>query len=242
MNDIQPILVVIPAYCEEASLGRTLEELLSRPDRNWDIVVVDDSSADATVEVARAYPVKVLQLSHNLGIGGAVQTGFRYSARHGYPVTIQFDADGQHPAEAIAVLAAPILEGRADMVSGSRFLETGGFKSTFSRRIGIQVLAGLIRALTRVRITDPTSGFRAFGPEATKLLAREYPTDYPEPEAIILLSKHKFRMEEIPVRMRDRTGGQSSISGWKSAYYMIKVILALLVASVQNRLPFNREV
>jgi glycosyltransferase involved in cell wall biosynthesis len=243
MASTHPILVVIPAYCEEESLGTTLEELLSVPDRRWDVVVVDDSSSDGTVEVARRHHVEVLCLAHNLGIGGAVQTGFRYAARAGYPVTVQLDADGQHPADAIDSLAEPILRGEADVVIGSRFLEAGGFKSTASRRAGILVLSRLVSWIVRSRITDPTSGFRAFGTEATRLLAREYPVDYPEPEAVVLLSKHGFRLLEIPVHMRTRRGGASSIAGWKSLYYMVKVILALLVASAQKRIPFHgREV
>jgi glycosyltransferase involved in cell wall biosynthesis len=178
----------------------------------------------------------VLDLPCNLGIGGAVQTGFKYADRHGYDVAIQFDADGQHLAGEIEKLLAPLRDGSADVVLGSRFLGLDSFRSTAARRLGIWVFYKVNSALVGQAITDNTSGFRAYSRRAIAFLADHYPTDYPEPEAVVLLKKHGFSLAEVPVAMQERQGGASSIHGLGSLYYMVKVLLAITMTSLRKPL------
>jgi glycosyltransferase involved in cell wall biosynthesis len=178
---------------------------------------------------------KVIDLSSNLGIGGAVQTGFKYASRNGYRVAIQFDGDGQHIAAEIPNLLKTLEDSGSAMVIGSRFLQPhNGFRSTFARRIGIRIFGLLNSLLIGQRITDSTSGFRAYNRPAIEFLAINYPSDYPEPETVILLGKNGFRMSEVFSMMRERQGGDSSISGLTGIYYMIKVILAVLMAVLRK--------
>lgn len=229
------ILVIVPAYNEEQSVGKVLEELAG-VELPLDILVINDGSSDGTSRVARdSGLVGVIDLPNNLGIGGAVQTGFKYAARNGYAVAVQFDADGQHLAGEIPGLVAALRDREAGMVIGSRFLEeSAGYRSTFIRRIGIRLFQLVNSLLTGQRITDNTSGFRAYDRQAIEFLARHYPVDYPEPEAVILLGRNGFRITEIFVRMRERQGGDSSIRGVAGVYYMAKVLLAILMTAFRK--------
>jgi len=221
-------LVIIPALNEEKSIPGVIEDL--RKNRiDADIVVVDDGSADRTGEVARSLGVKVISLPFNLGIGAAMQTGYRFAERNGYEVAVQFDADGQHRADQIAELIKPITGGKADMVVGSRFLEKGYYEAEASRFMGIKILSFIISLVTRQRITDPSSGFRAMNRGIIEYYTCRYPEDYPEPEAIVLLHKAGFSIVEVPALMEKRLIGTSSITLLRGFYYMIKVLLAIIV-------------
>jgi glycosyltransferase involved in cell wall biosynthesis len=231
------LLVIIPAFNEEANIGAVIAAL--RKDApEADIVVVNDGSGDSTALVARSAGVGVLNHPYNMGVGAAMQTGYRYARLRGYDVAVQVDADGQHPTEAIARLVAPVVEGRADLVVGSRFLTETGYRPTLARAAGIALLSRVVSVVTGMRVTDPTSGFRAAGRRAIGFLSECYPDDYPEPESIVLLEKRGFGVIEVPVRMRSRAGGRSSITAAKSIYYMVKVLLAIFVDLLKRaRLP-----
>ena len=222
------ILIIIPAYNEEESLPGVMQDLRNHaPDA--DILVVDDGSRDRTAEVARQTGVKVASLPYNLGIGGAMQTGFQYARNNGYDIAIQFDGDGQHMAAEIGELLDQLRHGRADIVVGSRFLNRGEYRPPFFRKIGIWVFSTVLSAIIGIPVTDTTSGFRAANRRVIEFFARSYPEDYPEVESLVLLHRAGMTIAEVPVRMRDRTGGCSSITPIRSAYYMIKVLLAVFV-------------
>ena len=220
------ILVIIPASNEENSIVYVVNGVKQQ---GYDYIVINDGSTDNTLEVCLRNKIKVINLPRNLGIGGAVQLGHKYAYRNGYDVDVQIDGDGQHDISFIPLLVKEIENG-ADLVIGSRFLEdTPGFKSTFMRRVGIKWLSGLIRLIYKERITDPASGFRASGKRAIELFSRKYPIDYPEPESIAELLNFKMTIVEVPVHMNERTRGKSSVGFLDSAYYMIKVTLAILI-------------
>ena len=222
------ILIIIPAYNEEECLPGVMQDLRSHaPDA--DILVVDDGSRDRTAKVARQAGVKVASLPYNLGIGGAMQTGFQYARNNGYDIAIQFDGDGQHMAAEIEILLDPLQKGRADIVIGSRFLKRGDYRPSFFRRIGISIFSTVLSAIMGMPVTDTTSGFRAVNSRVIEFFARVYPEDYPEVESLVLLHRAGMTIAEVPVRMRDRTGGRSSITPIRSVYYMIKVLLAVFV-------------
>lgn len=224
-----PVLIVVPAYNEERCITRTLAEISE--ECPWaDVVVVNDGSRDATGKAAAAFGYPVLSLPFNLGIGGAVQTGFQFAVRNGYSVVVQLDADGQHPARAVRGLIQPVLDGTCDVVIGSRFLEHGAYRQTVSRLIGIRILATLISRIIRQPITDPTSGFRAYSRDTVRHLATEYPYDYPEPETLVYLGRRSYRLCEVAVRMRPRRDGVSSIGLAVGGKYMFKVLVAILVS------------
>lgn len=239
-NDSQPgtrnrNLVIMPAYNEQDSVGRVVEALhLHLPD--FDIIVIDDGSTDATARCVPAY-ARVVSLPFNLGIGGAMQTGYRFAAMHGYEVAVQVDADGQHPPESVSKLVEHMKKTGADMVLGSRFLEPGHYDQTFARMLGIRLLGGLIRVLTGRRITDCTSGFRAVNGRVIRAYAYWYPDDYPEPEVVLLLLRCGFRIEEVSTHMLQRTTGQSSIPLMRGLFYVAKVSVCLLLDTIRNPWP-----
>lgn len=219
-------LIVIPAFNEEENILAVVRRVEAA---GYDYLVVNDGSTDGTARVCRENAINFVDLFYNLGIGGAVQTGHLYALQHGYDVDVQVDGDGQHDISYVPRLLEEIAAG-ADLVIGSRFVErTDGFQSSALRRAGIKWLKGCIRHVTGLMITDSTSGFRASGPRALELFSADYPTDYPEPESIVIAAKRGLTVKEVPVVMRERQGGASSISALKSVYYMIKVTLAILI-------------
>ncbi len=229
------LLIVVPAYNETGNIVAMLNEL-KLSGFVADVLVVNDASVDTTAAEAKNMGVKVVSLPFNLGIGGAVQTGLLYAKRKGYEVAFQVDADGQHDPQFLKDLLAPILSNKADLVIGSRFLPPHlGYQSSMIRRVGINFFATVISVLIGSKITDPTSGFRAFNRKSIELYAAEYPHDYPEPEAIVLASLSGLKIREVPVQMRKRVGGVSSIRYLKTLYYMIKVTLAILLDMLKER-------
>jgi glycosyltransferase involved in cell wall biosynthesis len=222
------ILVIVPAFNEEETLGDVLRRTrVSLPE--GDILVVNDGSVDATASIAREEKVLVLEHPYNMGIGATMQTGFLYALRNGYDVAVQVDGDGQHMPEFIPALLRPVLEGRCNLAVGSRYLSDEGFKSTFFRKLGIRFFSRLVWIFTRKRFTDPTSGFRAVDRNGIKLFAKDYPSDYPEVEALILSHKKGWHVLEVPTRMEQRQGGTSSINFLSALYYMLKVTLSVSV-------------
>ena len=228
-------VAIVPAYNEAESIASVVEEIRAF-DPDFEIVVVDDGSLDGTGETAERHGARVLRLPFNLGIGGAVQTGFRYAHENGFELVLRVDGDGQHDAAEAGRLAEPVLAGEADVAVGSRFTGAEGYRSSRSRRVGIRVLAWVVSRLVGERVTDPTSGFQVANRRAIELFAADYPHDYPEVEATVLAAKHRLRRTEVAVSMRERAAGRSSIGAVRSVYYMCKVLLALFVGL------FRREV
>lgn len=228
------VLVIVPALNEESNIGHTVESLRTCG-ISLDVLVVDDGSSDGTARVARETGAIVVSLPHNLGIGGAVQTGLIYARDRGYSYAMQFDGDGQHNSSAIPVILDRVIENETDVAIGSRFLCAGGFKSSAARRVGIRIFTAAIYLTTGLMITDSTSGFRAFNRQAIRFLAEHYPCDYPEVEAVVLLRRNGFRIHEYPVTMSERLHGVSSITLAKSVYYMLKVTLAIFVSAMRSR-------
>jgi glycosyltransferase involved in cell wall biosynthesis len=227
-------VAIVPAFNEEEAVTRVIDELRAF-DPGLEVVVIDDGSTDRTAETARACGASVVQLPFNLGIGGAVQTGFRYAWEHGFDVAVRVDGDGQHDPAELGAILQPVLADEADIAVGSRFIGGEGYRSSRSRRIGIRLLAWIVSALTRQKITDPTSGFQAANRLGIRLFAADYPHDYPEAEATVMVFKHRLRMAEVPVAMRARESGQSSITAVRSVYYMVKVVLAIFVALFRRK-------
>lgn len=226
-------LVIIPALNEEDSIAHVITQI--REHAPWaDIAVINDGSTDSTGKIAEEYGAIVLHMPYNVGIGSAVQAGFIYAARNSYEVAVQNDGDGQHNPAEIPLLVQALLDSNADLMIGSRYIEDRGYVTPVERRVGIHILAWIVSIITGKRFTDPTSGFRASNRRTIELCARIYPYDYPEPEAIPLLHRAGLRVCEIPVTMNPRYGGKSSITPLRSAYYMIKVILAILVGLLRK--------
>ena len=228
------LVAVVPAWNEEGAIGRVVDEIRAF-DRTATIVVVDDASSDETAGVAEAHGATVLRLPFNVGIGGAVQTGFRYARDEGYDVAVRLDGDGQHDAAELGTLLALVYAGSADLVIGSRFVDPGGtYRPPFARRIGIRVFARLVSVLGGQRVTDTTSGFVALNRAGIELFAVEYPHDYPEVEATLVAVRSGLRLAQVQVDMRERQAGTSSITFVRSLYYIVKVMLALLIASLRR--------
>jgi glycosyltransferase involved in cell wall biosynthesis len=229
-------LAVVPAYNEASTVGGVVGAL-HRDAPGWDVIVIDDGSTDDTAAVAAAAGARIVRLPFNVGIGGAVQAGFRFARDEDYDLMVQVDGDGQHdPAEIPRLVDARAADPRLDMVCGSRFLsEDHRYPAPVSRRTGIHLFAFLLSRIVGQRVSDPTSGFRLYNRRAIGLFARDYPHDYPEVEAVLMLHHHRLTMREVPVRMYERGGGRSSIRSGKSIYYMIKVLLAIGVGLVRRR-------
>ncbi|MFJ8102259.1 glycosyltransferase family 2 protein [Lysinibacillus sp. NPDC096212] len=229
------ILVIIPAFNEEENIGKLIRKIQEiKYKNNVDIVIINDQSTDETSPICKKMDVDILDLPCNLGIGGAVQTGYKYAALHNYDIAIQVDGDGQHNPEYIENLIGPIIQGKSDMVIGSRYIEHLGFQSTGVRRMGIWYLKNLINILTGLKITDPTSGYRACNKEIIQIFASNYPKDYPEPESIMFIKRKGLKISEVPVIMNEREGGESSINFNRSIYYMIKVSLAIVFDKIRK--------
>lgn len=221
-------LVIIPAYNEEKSILSTVQDVLDHAP-GFDYVVVNDCSRDHTRQVCREHHLNLLDLPINLGIGGAIQTGYRYALEHGYDMAVQIDGDGQHDARYLQALADKLEAEGLDMVIGSRFIENQGFQSSGIRRFGIQFFKVLLKLLFGTTITDATSGMRLCNRRVLKQFSEDYPQDYPEPETVAWLLRRGYRVQEVPVVMRERQAGESSINPAKSIYYMIKVSTAILI-------------
>ena len=226
-------IAIIPAYNEVESIERTVHDTKINA-KDFDYVVIDDCSTDDTKKVCEELGFPVISLPTNLGIGGGVQTGYLYAVKHGYDIAVQFDGDGQHDAAFLEKMATHLEENQLDMLIGSRYIECQGFQSSFLRRLGIRYFTFLIRLLTGKKITDPTSGMRMVNRRTMEFFARSYPKDYPEPESVTILLKKGFAVEEIPVMMKERDGGKSSISFLKSIRYMVQVTLAVIAAAFHN--------
>lgn len=228
------IAVILPAYNEDRSIKRVIEELQNHNPGNWDIIVVNDYSKDNTLSEAKKLVTEVISLPFNLGIGGCVQCGLLYANRKGYDRAIQFDSDGQHVASEIKTLLWAMDQTNADVVIGSRFITNfdNQFRSSFLRRLGIKAIRITTKLLTGKKVTDPTSGFRAFNKRVIDLFAENYPVHYPEPESLILLHKNKMSIHEVSTLMMPRTDGSSSIQK-KAIFYMLNVLLGMLVSSIR---------
>jgi glycosyltransferase involved in cell wall biosynthesis len=222
------ILIIVPAFNEEKSIDKVLKSI-KRDCSFCDVVVINDGSLDNTAKIAEQNDVAVISVPYNLGIGGAVQTGLLYAQKNDYDIALQLDADGQHKAEEVAKLINTLDGDGADMALGSRFKDKNDYHSTYMRRLGNMIFSGLIGVVTRQFFTDSTSGFRAFNRRAIAFLARNYPTDFPEPESLVILKKHGFTIEEVPVAMEERQGGQSSVTKFKAVYFMTSISIAILI-------------
>jgi glycosyltransferase involved in cell wall biosynthesis len=227
-------IAIVPAFNEQDAIVGVVAELHAF-DPGIDVLVVDDASHDATAERARHHGALVISLPFNLGIGGAVQTGFRYAAQQGYELAIRVDGDGQHDPAELGPLIDIVVGGEADVCVGSRFAGADGYRSSPARRIGIRILAKTVSLLTGQRLTDTTSGFQVLNSRAIELFAADYPHDYPEVEAAVMAHKHRLRLAEAPVLMRERATGRSSIRGLLTVYYMTKVMLAIVIGSLRRR-------
>jgi glycosyltransferase involved in cell wall biosynthesis len=229
---MKKVLVIIPAYNEQDNI---LNAINSLEKSNLDYIIINDGSTDNTEEVCKKNNLNYISLVQNLGIGGAVQTGYKYALENNYDIAVQFDGDGQHNSKYISELIKPVVNGQADFVIGSRFINNiSEFRSTGARRIGIKIISFLIKLLTRKKITDPTSGFRAANKDIIKLFSNNYPSEYPEPESIVTLIRKKYKVMEIPVKMQERTGGVSSIRAWKTLYYITNVSLSIVINSLKR--------
>ena len=226
-------LIIIPAYNEEANIEKTVTAIKKNA-QEFDYIIINDCSTDNTKTICEKNNYNVVNLPINLGIGGAVQTGYRYAYEHNYDVAVQVDGDGQHNPEFLISMAEYLMKYKLDMVIGSRFIEKKGFQSSYARRMGIKFFTVLIYLVTGKKITDPTSGLRMVGRNAMNLFAHDYPRDYPEPESVVAILRRNMKVQEIPVIMKERDGGVSSISLKKSIYYMIKVPLAILIERIRK--------
>lgn len=226
-------IVIIPAYNEEKSIEKTVEDIRKNAPE-FDYVIVNDCSKDSTLKVCTDKGMHVLNLPINLGIGGAVQTGYRYACKNGYDFAVQFDGDGQHDARFLHRMRDYMTEHKLNMLIGSRYIDKEGFQSSGLRRFGIRYFSVLIRLLTGKKITDPTSGMRMVDREVMEIYAESYPKDYPEPESVVAILNMGKTVGEYPVIMRERKEGVSSISPLRSVYYMVKVTLAILVEMLRK--------
>ena len=233
MNNVK-ILIIIPCYNEEENLERVVARLKKEAPQ-VDFLIVNDCSTDSSAAICKANDWHFLDLPTNLGIGGGVQSGYQYAVANDYDITVQMDGDGQHDPAYLDAVLAPVIAGELDMAVGSRFITKEGFQTSFMRRLGIRIISATIRLLCGARVLDVTSGFRACNKALTAFYAHQYAQDYPEPEAIVSAVLNGYRVGEVPVVMQERMRGVSSSNLLRSAYYMIKVPLALLVYRLSIR-------
>ena len=226
-------LIIIPAYNESENIEKTVQ-MIKENTSDFDYIIINDCSTDNTKEICQKRGFNMVSLPINLGIGGAVQTGFKYALEQGYDIAVQVDGDGQHDPSFLEEMAKVLEETGCDMVIGSRFINKEGYQSSGLRRVGIKYFTALIRIITGTWITDPTSGLRMINRGIIKMFAEDYPNDYPEPEVIVAVLRQRKSVVEIPVVMMAREGGVSSISAKKSVYYMIKVTLAILIERIRR--------
>ena len=232
MND-KKILIIVPAYNEQSTIEDVIEKIHQNV-QSADVLVVNDGSSDNTSQAARSKGAMVLDLPFNLGIGGAMQAGYKFAYKMDYDIAVQCDADGQHRPAQIDILIDTLVNDKVDMVVGSRFIRKKRFKSEVFRWLGILIFCKVLSLITKQKLTDPTSGFRAVNKQVIKSFSRFYPADYPEPEALVLLHRQKFTIKEVAVNMNSRKGGNSSITGLKPFYYMVKVLLAIFIDLCKN--------
>ena len=225
------VLIIVPCYNEEKNIERTIEGII---EKGYDYVIIDDGSKDASLEIARKNNYQVIHLSNNLGIGGAMQTGYRYAARNGYDVAVQIDGDGQHNVEEVDKLIQPIRDGLCNMVIGSRFIDNKGFQSSTMRRVGIRLLSWLMKLFSGQEILDMTSGFRAIDKSLIHRFSDRYPSEYPEPVTNLQVTKVGYEIKEVPAMMNERQQGRSSIFGIKNVYYMLNVIFQLILIQLSG--------
>ncbi|EGD46871.1 glycosyl transferase family 2 [Ruminiclostridium papyrosolvens DSM 2782] len=228
-------IIIIPAYNEQDNILDVINDIEQNAP-GYHYMVINDGSTDKTGLILRQNHIPHINLPFNIGIGGAVQTGYKYAFEKGYDIVIQFDGDGQHKASFITEMINIIEDGNADMVIGSRFLDKKGYQSTFIRRLGIKYFRFLIWLLSGSGVTDSTSGFRACNRKIIELFSKNYPQDYPEPESIMILKQKKLRVTEVPVEMKKRARGNSSINRSLSVYYMVKVTLAIILSRMRPRI------
>ena len=226
-------LIIIPAYNESENIEKTIAAIRENAPE-FDYVIINDCSTDNTKEICEKNGFNIINLPINLGIGGAVQTGYKYGYEEGYDIAVQVDGDGQHDPRFLGTMADYLETRKLDMVIGSRFINKEGFQSSSARRLGIKYFTVLIKLLTRTKITDPTSGLRMVDRDIMEMFANDYPKDYPEPESVVAVLRRKKKVKELPVVMKAREGGVSSISPKKSIYYMIKVTLAILIERIRK--------
>lgn len=234
------VLLIIPAFNEEKSIlnvVNSVKKYNKLNKTNYDVIVINDGSIDTTNEILKRNKIPHINLIKNLGIGGAVQTGYKYAYLNNYDIAIQFDGDGQHDIKYVNHLIKTMIKEKCDVVIGSRFVnKLSKFKSTFLRRVGIKIISLEIRIFVGKKITDPTSGFRAVNKKCIKFLSNNYPLEYPEAVSIVTLLKNKFKISETPVKMKERKNGKSSIYSWRSCYYMVNVLLSIFIASIRGEL------
>ncbi len=233
------VLLIIPAYNEEANILKTvntIKDYNKKNNTNYDILVINDGSKDNTSNICHNNNIKTIDLVHNLGIGGAVQSGYKYAYYNNYDIAVQFDGDGQHDVNYVKNIIDPIIDNKADFVIGSRFIkkQKDNFQSTTARRIGINMISFFMRIVSHKKIYDTTSGFRACNKQIIENFANDYPLEYPEPISTVELIKKGYKVCEVPVKMNDREGGTSSIKSWKNLYYMINVILSILIIGTRR--------
>ena len=235
---MKKVLIIIPAYNEEKNILRTYNEIKKYNEKNkvkYDVIVINDGSTDDTENILNTNNIPHICLPTNLGIGGAVQTGYKYAYYNDYDIAVQYDGDGQHDIKYVKKIITPILNNEKDFIIGSRFVEElSEFKTTRTRRIGINILSFFIKLMSGKKIYDTTSGFRAANKEIISEFAKKYPQEYPEPITNLELVKKGYRVDEIAVNMRERKEGKSSIHTWKSAYYMINVCLSIVVFGLRR--------
>ena len=234
------VLLIIPAYNEQDSILSTIDTIdeynKNHSSNKLDYIVINDGSRDRTEEILTSNNKPHVKLVHNLGIGGAVQTGYKYALEHDYDIAIQFDGDGQHDVNFVEDICKPIFDGKANMTIGSRFVEgsTSEFKSTKARQMGIKIISSFIKFFTGEKLYDVTSGFRAVDRDLIAQFAMDYPLEYPEPISTTQILKQGLTIQEVPVEMKERNGGVSSIRSWKNVYYMINVLLSIMIIGTRR--------